>query len=182
MLKLLASPGAVATLKVMAKSGILKRVLPHTDDWRTMARLSDPLLRLHVLAAEPAALKERFKLSNAEALRIETLIFDMPPTPALRPREQRIVLYQLGPGKWRDLVTMAWARSKAPLDDPAWKRLRKLPDRWPMPQLPVTGKDLIAMGMAPGPELGQALRKIEDWWMASDFKPDRQALLQKAKT
>jgi poly(A) polymerase len=182
MLKLLAAPGAVATLKVMARSGVLKRVLPHSAEWRTISRLPDPLLRLFVLAAEPAELKDRFKLSNAEADRIDSLLFDMPPGPALRPREQRIILYQLGASKWRDLAAVAWARSKAPVDDAAWTRLARLPDRWPVPKLPVSGKDLVAMGMAPGPDLGQALRKLEDWWMASDFKPDREALLRKVQT
>jgi poly(A) polymerase len=99
----------------------------------------------------------------------------------LRLREQRIILYQLGTTRWRDLVHLAWARSKAPLSDAGWKKLLRLPDRWPVPKLPVTGNDLINGGMAPGPELGQVLRRIEDWWMASDFKPDRQALLARVK-
>ncbi len=182
MMKLLAAPGAVSTLKVMARSGILKHVLPHTAEWRVLARLpADPLPRLFVLAAEPAELRERFKLSNAETERIAALMFDMPPSPALRLREHRIILYQLGATKWRDLVHLAWARSKAPASDAGWKRLLRLPDRWPIPKLPVTGNDLINAGMAPGPELGQVLRRMEDWWMASDFKPDRQALLARVR-
>ena len=182
MVKLLAAPGAVRTLKVMARSGILKHVLPHTAEWRVLARLpADPLLRLFILAAEPAVLRERFKLSNAESERIAALMFDMPPSPALRPREQRIILYQLGATKWRDLVHLAWARSKAPPSDAGWKKLLRLPERWPVPKLPVSGYDLINGGMAPGPELGQVLSRIEDWWMASDFKPDRQALLARVK-
>ncbi len=59
-----------------------------------------------------------------------------PPTPGLRPREQRIVLYQVGAAAWRDLVHLAWARSRAALDDPQWRRLLKLPDRWQAPSLP----------------------------------------------
>jgi poly(A) polymerase len=183
MMKLVVAPGAMATLKVMAKSGILKRVIAHGEDWNILSRLpADPLLRLFALSSEPATLKDRLRLSNAEASRIEALMFDMPPTPVLRPREQRIILYQLGSGKWRDLVTMAWARSRAPLDDPSWKRLLRLPDRWPVPKLPVTGSDLIGHGMAQGPELGQSLRRIEDWWMASDFKLGRDELLAKVRS
>ena len=178
MMKLLAAPGALTTLKVMARSGILKAILPFHDDWRTLARLPpDPLLRLFALAAEPATLKSRLRLTNAEGDRIAALMFDMPPSPLLRLRERRIVLYQLGAEAWRDLVALAWARSKASLTDPAWLRLLKLADRWPVPKLPVTGRDLIDRGMAPGPELGQTLRRLEDWWMASDFKPDREVLL-----
>jgi hypothetical protein len=37
------------------------------------------------------------------------------------------------------------------------------------------------MGMAPGPGVGDALRKLEDWWMASGFAPGRQDLLDRLK-
>ena len=34
------------------------------------------------------------------------------PSPALRALEQKIILYQIGPEAWRDLVLIAWARSE----------------------------------------------------------------------
>jgi poly(A) polymerase len=135
-----------------------------------------------VLAADPVGMKERWRLSNSDARRLADLAALMPPTPGLRPREQRIVLYQIGAAAWRDLVQLAWARSRASSDDPAWRRLLKLPDRWQAPSLPVSGKDLIAAGLAPGPAMGEALRRLEDWWVASDFKPDRDALMARLRT
>ena len=183
MFKLLAAPGAVPTLKLMAKRGILRELLPHREEWRVIARLPpDPVLRLAALAADPASMKERWRLSNSDARRLADLAALIPPTPGLRPREQRIVLYQIGAAAWRDLVQLAWARSRASSDDPAWRRLLKLPDRWQAPSLPVTGKDLIAAGLAPGPAMGEALRRLEDWWVASDFKPDRDALMARLRT
>jgi poly(A) polymerase len=180
MFKLMAAPGAVPTLKLMAKSGILRRLLAFTADWRVFGRLPpDPVLRLAVLAADPLSMKDRWRLSNAEARRLEAIASFVPPTPALRLREQRIILYQIGPEAWRDLTRIAWARSGAAPDDRRWKRLLRLPDRWPIPALPVAGKDLIAAGMAPGPEIGDTLRRLEDWWVASDFKPGKDELLQR---
>ncbi len=182
MFKLLAARDAVATLKLMAKASILAHLLPYTEDWRAISRLPpDPLLRLAVLCAEPLALQERWRLSNAEAKRLEAMTSQMPPAPSLRPKEQKVVLYHLGPEAWRDLVHLGWARSKASLDDPAWKRLLKLPERWPVPILPVTGRDLIAAGLKPGPELGATLKRLEDWWVASDFKSDKVELLQRLR-
>ena len=105
----------------------------------------------------------------------------MPPSPALRPHEQRIILYQMGPETWRDLVHVAWARSRAPMDDAGWKKLLRLPDRWPIPAMPVSGRDLIAAGMNPGPEIGVTLRRLEDWWVASDFKPGKDELLKRIR-
>ena len=178
-MKLIAAPGAVATLKIMARDGILKHVIPYTEQWRVLGRLpSDPVLRLAVLAAEPLTLKERLRLSNYDANRIETALSAVAPSAELRPREQRMVLYRMGANVWRDAVNLAWARSKAPLGDGKWKRLLGLAGRWPIPAFSVNGQDLIGVGVEPGPEMGALLRRLEDWWIQADFKPDREALLK----
>lgn len=180
MFKLMAAPGAVGTLKLMARKGILGKIILHTDDWRVIGRLPpDPVLRLAVLAREPETMKRQWRLSNEEAHRIGVIQSGVPPTPTLRPREQRIILYQTGADAWRDLVTVAWARSAAPMDDARWKRLLRLPVRWPVPRLPVTGRDLLDRGVPPGPEIGAALRALEDWWVASDFRPGKEDLLKR---
>lgn len=180
MFKLMAAPGAVSTLRLMADKGVLLHLLPYAEEWRVLERLpSDPLLRLSVLARDPLAMPERWRLSNHEARRLEDIASLMPPTPALRPKEQRAVLYQQGAEAWRDLVHIAWARSDAPLDDAGWRDLLELPDRWPIPRLPVAGRDLLAAGMSPGPEIGVMLTRLEDWWVASDFQPTRDELLKR---
>lgn len=180
MFKLMAAPGAVSTLRLMADKGVLLHLLPYTEEWRVLERLPpDPLLRLSVLARDPLAMPERWRLSNHEARRLEDIASLMPPTPALRPKEQRAVLYQQGADAWRDLVHIAWARSDAPLDDAGWRDLLELPDRWPIPRLPVAGRDLLAAGMSPGPEIGVMLTRLEDWWVASDFQPTRDELLKR---
>jgi poly(A) polymerase len=180
MFKLMAAPAAVETLQLMAEQGILPHLLPYTEEWRVLGRLPpDPLLRLSVLAGDPLAMPERWRLSNHEARRLADTVSLMPPSPALRPAEQRIILYQNGAEAWRDLVRIAWARSDAPLDDARWQALLDLPERWPVPALPVAGRDLLAAGMSPGPEIGVMLRKLEDWWVASDFQPTRDELLKR---
>ena len=178
LMKLLAAPGAAATLKLMAERRILERIIPYTEEWRVLGRLpADPVLRLAVLAAKPDELKERLRLSNQEAARIEALRQPVLPSPALRPAERRAVLYRLGVQSWRDCVHLAWARSRAPLDDPQWLGLLRLAQRWPIPAMPVNGRDLIARGMKAGPELGDVLGRLEDWWVASDFKAGKVDLM-----
>ena len=180
MFKLMAGPGAVETLRLIAEQGILSHLLPYTEDWRVLARLPpDPVLRLAVLAQDPPAMPERWRLSNHEARRLEAIVSLLPPTPALRPQEQRVILFQHGAEAWRDLVHLAWARSDAAPEDAAWQDLLDLPDRWPIPCLPVAGRDLLAAGMSPGPEIGVMLKKLEDWWVASDFQPTRDELLKR---
>lgn len=180
LFKLAAAPGAASTLRLMARSGILARVLPFTENWRVFRRLPpDPVLRLAAIAAEPQDLARRLRLSNAEARRIEALLAGPAPVPGLRPPEQRAVLYRLGAERWRDQVRLAWARSPAPATDQAWRRLLALADRWTAPVFPVTGDDLIAAGLSPGPAIGQTLRNLEDWWIATGFKASKNELIQR---
>lgn len=54
----------------------------------------------------------------------------------------------------------------------------KIIQKWEIPNLPVTGNDLMKAGIEEGPALGAALRKIEDWWVAGDFRADRKACLK----
>jgi poly(A) polymerase len=123
-------------------------------------------------------MKERWRLSNRDHKRLETLTSGPFPTPALRPSEQRAMLYLVGEEAWSDLVRLAMARSRAKIDGRAWLRLLGLPRRWPRPNLPISAGDLMAAGISAGPELGLRLRQAEDWWIACDFAPGRQELLQ----
>ncbi|MCL4679353.1 MAG: CCA tRNA nucleotidyltransferase [Alphaproteobacteria bacterium] len=58
----------------------------------------------------------------------------------------------------------------------------KIIQTWDIPELPVDGNDLLNAGMSPGPELGEALEKLENDWIASDFAADRKALLESLKS
>jgi poly(A) polymerase len=42
----------------------------------------------------------------------------------------------------------------------------------------VTGADLLAKGLTPGPIIGQTLRALEEWWCAQGFIPDKAAILE----
>ena len=52
-----------------------------------------------------------------------------------------------------------------------------MPERWTPPTLPVKGRDLVKLGLSPGPEIGDLMAKLEAWWIEEDFAPDRQACL-----
>jgi poly(A) polymerase len=187
LFKLLVAPRATETLKVMAKQGILEHVVPYKDQFSDFSRMAkideanalapDPLCRLVLIAAEPEDLKHLLRLSNEEGKRIAVMGRRSALSPNLRPREQKAILYEMGPQVFRDNVRLAWAESKALPDDPGWRALLRLPENWSIPKLPVHGGDLMSRGMAAGPELGEVLRRIEDWWIASDFEPGRDELL-----
>jgi poly(A) polymerase len=182
LLKLLVAPRAVDALKVMASAGVLPHVIDHVPAWRVISRLpADALLRLAVLARDTGGLQARLRLSNDEAKRLQAIAEAPPVTPLFRPQERRVLLYHLGRQAYRDSAAIAFARSKAAADDPEWQALLALADNWPIPVFPLSGKDLQANGVAPGPGMGESLRKLEDLWIASDFKLTREELLARAK-
>ncbi len=49
---------------------------------------------------------------------------------------------------------------------------------WEMPIFPITGRDLIGMGMKPGPEMGKALADMKAKWQDSGFELTRDDLLK----
>jgi len=53
--------------------------------------------------------------------------------------------------------------------------------RLDVPRFPLTGGDLIAAGLKPGPALGAELERLERLWIEGGFTLDRDALVQAAK-
>lgn len=183
ILKLLEAPGAVPTLIVMAETGILKLVVPYTEQWRDIQRLpQDGVLRLFVLAKQPLELKTALKLSNAEDQRLQRLADAPVVSPAFTTTEQRRLLYQVGVDAWRDAVALGLARSRVKKDSSDWAEMMALPERWAVPSFPIKGSDLKGIGIAPGPGMGKILQALEDWWLASDFKPGKDELLARARS
>ena len=182
MFKLLVGPKAVPILKLMAKHNVLKNIIPHSNEFRVIARLPlDPLLRAFALAKKPEGLREAWRLSNNQAKRIESLLQGTALAPKLHENEQRKLLYAMGPEAWGDVVHLSWAKSRAPLTDRAWLRMLNVPSRWVIPSFPVTGRDLIDLGFPSGPDLGRELKRLEDYWIASDFKSTKHELLESIK-
>ncbi len=178
LLKLLVGAQAVPILRLMAESGILGIIIPYTEDWRVLTRLpADAILRLSVLAKEPLTLKERLRLSNVDAARLQMFSTIPEVSPSLLLAERRRMMYHVGAENWRDGVQLSWARSRAKMDDAAWSELLALPQLWTPPVFPIKGSDLLAAGFTAGPRVGQVLAGLEDWWVASDFVPTRDDLV-----
>ena len=48
---------------------------------------------------------------------------------------------------------------------------------WQVPECPVNGDDLIALGVKPGKDLGNMLKQARDYWADNNFRPLKQDLL-----
>lgn len=55
-------------------------------------------------------------------------------------------------------------------------RLRAV-DALDLPQLPISGDDLIEKGVSQGATLGELLKQVEAWWVSKEFVPDKEACL-----
>lgn len=75
-----------------------------------------------------------------------------------------------------DGVSRAWARELALLQGRDTFDLAIL-DEWQVPVFPVTGYDLIQLGMKPGPDFGRIMNHLKDVWAAQDYMMNKAQLL-----
>jgi poly(A) polymerase len=92
--------------------------------------------------------------------------------------EHRVQLYNLGPETWRDRVLLSWAFTWGDgisVNSDEWSALLAASERWPVPEFPLQGADVVAAGVPEGPEVGRLLDAVEEWWVDGDFEADREA-------
>ena len=53
--------------------------------------------------------------------------------------------------------------------------------RWKAPSFPISGRDLQAVGVQPGPEMGRLLRSLKDEWKRSGYTLTRDQLLDRVR-
>jgi poly(A) polymerase len=190
LLRLLVAARGVALIGVMADYGLLPQVLgaaPRPDLLRGLADLEDALgrapdamLRLAALVVEVPEdadqLRDRLRLANDEHARLVRLASSRADiSPGAPELAAKAYLYAEGEAAYRDLLLMTWARSGG-APDPSWRDRLGLPERWQPPRFPLGGTDVMALGVPAGPAIGTILRKLEAWWIATDFTADPEAL------
>ena len=194
MLKLLAAPDPLPAIKTMRETGVLAHLMPEVPRTDRLARLiaiersvgePDPIRRLGALLADAAAAHDvaaRWRLGSADGARLADLCAPPAPlSPDLDRRTQRRRLYRLGSALFRDLVLLAWAKEAEGENASAWRAMLETAATWEEPALPVTGADVLALGVEAGPAVGRLLFAAEAWWKDRDFAPDRTAALAKLK-
>lgn len=175
LLKLLAAPDPVPTVEVMARTGILAHLLPEAgkiEAFRAMAAVTgDPLLRLSSLlpgSAEALDTAARgLRLSNREMARLQGLIGPKLDLETLEDRQVRALVYAEGKQAVADRLVQALAQK--PTRGDRYDALTELVRTWAVPRLPVGGREVAALGVAPGPETGALLKAFEAAWVAADF-------------
>lgn len=168
---LLALPDPVATVTRMHAADVLPVVLPEAgaDQLEALAALvvaeqaqgvePDALRRIAALLpadtsrAEEAA--ARLRLSKAQRERLACAAARQPGDAA----NPRALAYRVGSQCATDRLLLAGAAIDAIRD-------------WTMPELPLKGGEIVARGVAAGPEVARVLRAVEARWVEEGF-PDR---------
>lgn len=175
LLTLLALPDPSDVLAAMVEDGVLRPVLPEvTVAGVTALRallaaeqaagcLPDGLRRLAALLPPGTDGAEqigaRLRLSNKARARLAAM---RAPVTAASPEA---LAYRLGTQGAIDMILLGRAFTVE-----AIARLRD----WPVPRMPLSGGDLIGMGLTAGPQVAKALQALERDWIAAGFPPAEQ--------
>jgi poly(A) polymerase len=185
LLRLLVGPDPVRALTMMHDDRVLAALLPEATRLDRLAVLlplaaaDDAILHLAALldvdAAGAKAVAARLRLSAAETKRLAGLAAPWPLDPQADPKARRLALYRLGEERYGDLALLLAADGG--LNPATLRRLLDLAETWEIPIFPLGGDDVTALGIAPGPRVGQLLAAVRRWWEAGDFVADRDACL-----
>lgn len=164
----------------------------------------DPLLRLAALIETDAAgarqIARRLRLSRRENERLQSLCTrGLAPSADMADAEARRRIHAEGNALFRDRILLAWSEESEKSEESeaseasgdgspdaaiphvagaeGYRRLLDLAARWMPPSLPLSGADVLARGVAPGPAVGAVMEAVESWWIDEDFRPGRKACL-----
>jgi len=166
LLKLLVLPDPTPTVRLMHQRGLFAPVVPEIADVERLEALvaaereagvvPDPLRRLAaLLPLDPPTAERvaaRLKLSNKARKRLASAA-----DPSLGKAPQPIA-YRLGTEGAVDRLLLASRPAEAAQIA-----------HWTPPRMPIGGRELMARGIAEGPDVALTLKRIEDAWEAAGF-------------
>ena len=178
LLKLLALPDPVATVRLMIGRGIFRPVLPEIESAGRLEALieaergagigGDAIRRLAaLLPVDPKIAAEvamRLRLSNRKAKRLSSAA-------GTELGDERALAYRIGTAEAIDRILLHG------IPGPDLKAL----ETWQKPRLPIGGGDLIAMGLEAGPVVARTIQAIEEEWMSAGFSGDKAAVRAMAR-
>ncbi len=173
-LKLLALPDPTPTVRLMLAKGILLPVLPEIE------------ADAHLDLARLIARETENNLEGDPTRRFAALL------PADRQAVENVATRLKLSRKMRQRLDRAAKRSATDADDPRalayWWGEQSAIDRlmlgagqldalihWSAPRFPLSGKDVIALGVNAGPEVAATLKSVERTWVAAGFPELAQA-------
>ncbi|KAG1702923.1 hypothetical protein GQR58_004412 [Nymphon striatum] len=125
-------------------------------------------------------LAKRLSFSNIEASRMVNWAQSSVPKVDTTPEQLAKILYLGNKQGLLDAIKLETVHLLGREDDESAQKMLghiAFAQDWQRPKFSVQGKDLIALGIDAGPEMGRKLQMLEEAWIESDFKLDKSALL-----
>ncbi len=193
--KLCAAPDPSPALQAMSEAGILALAAPAARNLSRTQRViaiddeyllrPEGLLRIAALLADEAgarSLARDMKASNDERGRLVAALGKSPRIVSfMSMREVRRGLYLLGAQAFVDRARLAWAEDPGARTGPQWRALLALAGGWVRPRLDLSGDEIVAAGVPPGPKVGAVMREVEAWWIDADFPDDKLSIVERLK-
>ncbi|CAN5167254.1 CCA tRNA nucleotidyltransferase [soil metagenome] len=196
MFKLLGSAWPWPALVLMDEVGVLAAAVPGSSLGRVGGLLvlqqehgieSDVVLRLSAILPADRGIRgrvaKRLRLSVAAAARLLGVLYDpdVRISPELPAKSRRRARYLLGPLTYRDRLLTVWIEDGMGLGDPRWRDHLKWVE-WSPPPFPLTGEDIMALGVPKGPQVGAVRKAVERWWIDGDFQAGKAGALAFARS
>jgi poly(A) polymerase len=176
--RILTAPDPSESVTLMAELGVLGAVLPEGADAARLAWVVragapvDPLLRFAALVTgDIGAVSERLKVSGEEMQTVVALSGEEVPQPG---DDDATLRRMLAENDKPVLIGRSWIAGG---DAPGWRELRQRLTSMDVPVFPLQGRDVVALGVAPGPRVGALLQQVRAWWLAGGCVADRVACL-----
>ncbi|MGP4804760.1 CCA tRNA nucleotidyltransferase [Agrobacterium tumefaciens] len=206
MKKLLSAEDPSRALLWMRQAGVLAQILPETEKWgidsihglvateQALGWRPDPMLRLASIippdAERVAALSSRLRMSKNEAARLDQWAKAPAIDPSLAETALDRLLYRQGVEgvKTRLKLALSSARADMSAGEAAMQKIAKLStllaraEKFNKPSFPLSGADVLAAGLPPGPQVGEVLGELEAAWVDGNFAADRETLLSRLST
>ena len=168
MSKVLAGNNVANVLDHMTKTGVSKVIGLSTNNLTKVQDNRSPIIALAQMD-NTVDIAKRWRLSNNEAVLLDFLVKNKANT-----LDKKKIEDMLADGIDKEKVSaLAELQGQKRMADHAM--VTSIPD------FPVTGADLIAKGMKPGPEMGKQLNTLKQQWKQSNFTATKEQLLGDAK-
>jgi len=174
LLKIFGGKNLTKVIKKMRETGVADAIHLPTDRLDELARVEaitdDKDLRLAALIPDVDSVKkirEALRLKNVERFKIEFVIRNRDTDFDLATAKVALTDPKL---KYPELVLKVLEYQNKP-------QLVSALQNWTVPQMPVSGADLQAAGVAQGPMVGRAMSQLRQAWQDSGFVLSKEELL-----
>jgi poly(A) polymerase/tRNA nucleotidyltransferase (CCA-adding enzyme) len=172
-----------AAIALMHSTGVLGLVIHENVSTEKLNALiaraapADPLLRVSALISGGIdTFAARLKLSTEETETLHAYAAPNTLTPASNDADLRRALADT---ETDILIARTWL-AQTPEGD--WQALRARLANTPRPIFPLQGRDITALGIPPGPRIGEILSQIRAWWLTNGCTADAASCRAQALT